>query len=335
MNPFNSGAPSCSIEMLRARAAMLCRARAFFASRSVLEVVTPALSRAATTEPMLDSFVVMHPSSSSAEAAVGAASRWYLCTSPELMLKRLLCAGSGPIYQIATVYRAGEAGRRHNPEFSMLEWYRPGFTCEDLMQEVDDFLRAILGERVARWPTVRVAYADLFRQITGLDPLATTPEALRAVAIAQGGLQPDDRLELSLDEWLDLVMSTVIEPALSPEQITFVHSYPAAQAALARLCPEDPRVAERFEVYLGGMELANGFGELTDATLQRERFNAELALRRKIGKPAVPPDARFLDALEGGMPECAGVSIGLDRLLMVQTGASTIADVLAFAWDNI
>jgi lysyl-tRNA synthetase class 2 len=319
--------PSCSIEALKARALLLSQTRAFFASRSVLEVTTPALSPTATTEPMLDSFEVRLPEANSP--------CWYLFTSPEFYLKRLLCAGSGAIYQISPVYRAHEVGRRHNPEFSMLEWYQPDYTIEVLMEEVESYFREILAQKSAEWPTVQIAYADLFLQVTGIDPLNSSPEALRDSAIERGVVRPEDQLLLTLDEWLDLLMSTVVEPALPTEQITFVHSYPASQAALARLNPEDSRVAERFEVYLGGMELANGYRELTDPKQQRVRFEAELKERQKIGKRAVPIDERLLEALEKGLPECSGVSIGLDRLLMVQIGAKRIQEVISFAWDRL
>lgn len=330
-NPALSGSPSCSLEALKARAQLLARTRAFFDARAVLEVETPALSCAATTEPMLDSFKVSLP----ATAVDTSAPCWHLQTSPELMLKRLLCAGSGPIYEICRVYRAGEVGRRHNPEFSMLEWYHPQFSLDELMQEVDDYLRTVLAEHASSWPTVYYHYADLFIDILGVDPLASTPAELQVVAIKSGAIQPEDRLELSTDEWLDLLMTTIIEPALPHEQISFVCSYPASQAALAKLDPDDPRVAQRFEVYLMGMELANGYRELTDAEQQARRFEQELIRRAELGKEAVQADQRFIAAMRAGMPECAGVSIGLDRVLMIQTNVRSIADVLSFAWDNL
>jgi lysyl-tRNA synthetase class 2 len=246
-------------------------------------------------------------------------------------MKRLLAADSGPIYQICRVYRNGELGRLHNPEFSLLEWYRPGFDHHRLMDEMAALVRYVANEDL---PRRNSSYAELFIEHVGLDPHGTDLSALRARALE---LRVPGAADLDLpgrDAWLDLLLTHCIEPRLPARQLTFVYDYPASQAALARVRPGTPPLAERFELYLGGMELANGFHELADATEQRERFEAENRLRAERGQQPVPKDDHLLAALEAGLPDCAGVALGLDRLLMWLAGARSIEQVLAFPFDK-
>lgn len=254
----------------------------------------------------------------------------YLQTSPEFAMKRLLAAGSGPIYQITRAFRDGEAGRRHNPEFAMLEWYRPGFDHHDLMDETDELLNVVLGSPAAE----RLTYAEAVERHTGLDPhtapMATLRERVRATDPSLSSqLDPNDR-----DLWLQLIMSEIVEPKLGRGRPTFLYDYPASQAALARIRPGPPDVAERFEVYIDGLELANGFHELADPIEQERRFRADLAERRRRGLPEVPIDRNLLDALAAGLPDCAGVALGVDRLVMLATGASAITEVIPFPIDR-
>ncbi|MBN2887428.1 MAG: EF-P lysine aminoacylase GenX [Chromatiaceae bacterium] len=309
--------PSAPLAALRARGTLLARVRAFFAEAGVLEVDTPILSRAGVSDPALTSL----------RARTGDGRLLYLHTSPEFPMKRLLAAGSGPIYQICKVFRDDERGRLHHPEFSMLEWYRPGWDEGRLMDEVAALVRLVL-ER-PELPVERLSYRDLFRQRLDLDPWTASLDALRARAL-EAGIGGAESLELERDAWLDLLLSHCLEPQLGRGRLTFIHEYPPSQAALARVRPGDPPVAERFELYLEGVELANGFCELIDAEEQRARFLADLAIRESRGQHCPPLDERLLAALEAGLPECAGVALGLDRLLMQATGARHIDEVLAF-----
>jgi len=302
--------PSASLETLRLRARMLAAVRGFFAARGVLEVETPCLSAATVTDPHLHSL---------ATRLAGGRTR-YLQTSPEYAMKRLLAAGSGPIYQLARAFRDGELGRRHNPEFTLLEWYRPGFDHHRLMDEVEELVAEVAG---VAGPTERLTYAEAFRAHAGVDPFADPPARLaEAARAATGGAVPD--LGDDRDAWLDLLMGTVVERRLGHDRPTFVHDFPAAQAALARVRQTGPdggpAVAERFELFVGGVELANGFHELTDAAEQRRRFEADLARRRALGLTEPPVDERFLAALAAGLPDCAGVAVGFDRLVMIAAG---------------
>ncbi|MCP4701249.1 MAG: EF-P lysine aminoacylase GenX [Gammaproteobacteria bacterium] len=311
--------PSASLDKLRQRARMLAQIRAFFAKRGVLEVETPLLSAACMPEPMIAPLVTDY-------TGPGGRRRLYLQSSPEAAMKRLLAADSGSIYQITRAFRDGEAGRLHNPEFSILEWYRIGYTHHDLMREVDEFLQEILACAGAE----RISYVDLFLRETGLDPLNTPLSELRNYA-AQWGVHD---AALGRDSCLQLILSHKIELGLGHEHPAFIYDFPASQAALARNCPDKPGLAERFEVYVLGVELANGFHELTDAAEQRGRFEADIAKRRELGFVIPPLDERFLAALAAGMPPCAGVAVGLDRLLMLLTGALNIVDVLAFPLER-
>ncbi|MBK1719918.1 EF-P lysine aminoacylase EpmA [Thiocystis violacea] len=314
--------PSASRSALQARADLHARLRRFFLDAGVLEVETPILSRSAVTDPALASL-----STGVSIAGFGSERPLYLQTSPEFHMKRLLAAGSGPIYQICKVFRDEERGRRHHPEFSLLEWYRPGWDYRRLMEEVAALVRAALDR--PRMPVEHIRYRDLFREGLGLDPWRADIGELRAAARV-AGIADADGLDLDRDGWLDLLLSHSLEPRLGRDGMSFLQDYPPSQAALARVRPDEPPVAERFELYIQGIELANGFGELIDADEQRARFLADLATRRAQGRPEPPLDARFLAALEAGMPECAGVALGLDRLLMIATGAEHIDAVLSF-----
>jgi lysyl-tRNA synthetase class 2 len=243
-------------------------------------------------------------------------------------MKRLLAAGSGPIYQIARVFRDDEMGCHHNPEFTLLEWYRPGFDHHALMDEVDALLMALLGAPAAE----RLTYAEAFNRHAGVDPLRDDVGVLRGATGELGagcGLAPEDR-----DGWLSLLLSHRVQPALGRGRPTFLHDFPASQAALARIRPGEPPLAERFEVFLEGVELANGYHELTDSREQAERFRADLERRAAMGLPAVPLDGRLLEALEAGLPSCAGVALGFDRLVMLALGAGHLQEVIAFPVDR-
>jgi lysyl-tRNA synthetase class 2 len=324
--------PAASLERLRLRAGLLAAVRAFFAARGVLEVETPALAAATIPEVHLASLATRWRGPGAPEEGAVL----YLQTSPEVHMKRLLAAGSGPIFQLARAFRDGESGRRHNPEFTLLEWYRPGFDHHALMHEVEALLAATLGAGILRAPAERLTYGELFSRHAGLDPhraaAAELDAALAAAGVAAPALDPEDR-----DGRLELLLTHLIEPRLPAGRVTFVYDFPASQAALARLRPGpdgEPPVAERFEVYVGPDELANGFHELADAAEQRRRFEADLAARRRLGLPAPPLDERFLAALAAGLPACAGVALGFDRLVMLAAGAGALAEVIAFPIDR-
>lgn len=308
------------LHALHQRAALNALVRGFFAARSVLEVETPILSAAGNTEPNIDSF---HADFSGHRDA-GARRRW-LRTSPEFPLKRLLAAGVGDCYELGRVFRNGEAGGRHNPEFTMLEWYRVGWDHHQLIGETAELVQRALG-LVGRQAQLQVIdYRSLYRQRLGVDPFDDSIEQLRAplasIDIAADGLGRDD--------WLDLLMTHCIQPTFDDAVMTVVHDWPASQAALARVRAGTPPLAERFELYLGPVELANGYHELGDAQEQRQRFEGDLQRRRMQGQPLPPIDEALLAALPA-MPPCAGVAVGVDRLLMALRRTPRIADVLAF-----
>jgi len=309
-------APLASRTLIKARADLYRSVRAFFDARGVLEVETPALSRHATVDRHIESFAVAAP-------AAPRATSGYLHTSPEFAMKRLLAAGSGPIYQIARVFRAEEQGRHHNPEFSLLEWYRPGLNHHQLMDEVAALLTA-LG--VAGAPFPRVGYHEAFRRFADLDPDAAPLARLRDLPQAAAFGDTDDR-----DLLLDLWMSHIVGPQLGRSTPCFLLDFPASQAALARV--ENDR-AQRFELFWNGLELANGFHELTDAAEQQRRFAADQAWRAQQGRAVPPYDPHLIAALAHGLPDCAGVAIGLDRLLMCLNGCSSLAETLTFPADR-
>jgi lysyl-tRNA synthetase class 2 len=323
--------PSATLDALQLRATLLARLRGYFAGQGVLEVETPLLASAGATDPHIPSFTLADTEPSPGRHGEA---RRYLNTSPEFAMKRLLAAGVGPIYQVCKAFRRGEQGRHHNPEFTLLEWYRPGFDDHRLMQDVAALL-GVLAEGIRELGSVEyLSYQDCFQQQLGLNPHTATAQALRDCAQRRGlpevcGLADEDR-----DGWLDLLMSHSIQPQLGRGHPCFVYDYPASQAALARVRPGDPAVAERFELFIDGIELANGFHELQDADEQRARFEADLAQRRAEGLETVTIDERLLAALEAGLPACAGVALGLDRLQMVLTGETQLRDVLAFDYER-
>lgn len=314
--------PTASFDALRLRAQLLARVRQHFADTGALEVETPILVRAAVSDVHLESLSVHDAAGDTAG---------YLHTSPEYAMKRLLCAGSPDIYQVGHVFREGERGRRHNPEFTMVEWYRLGIDHHALMRDVEQLLRALLEPHRAVGPTVTVTYADAFRAVLGLDPHECRVPELRAAIESRGGSIPDSMTGAAKDDLLDLAMGTLVAGSFADDRITFLHDFPASQAALAQI--RGP-VASRFEAFWGPLELANGFHELGDAGEQRGRFIADLAERSARGRPTRPTDERFLAALAQGLPPCAGVAMGFDRVVMVAAGTKNIDDVIAFPYER-
>jgi lysyl-tRNA synthetase class 2 len=322
--------PTAALEVLKLRARLLERIRAFFSERGVLEVETPILSTAAVTDPMLASLATRYTGPRFPRGQA-----FYLHTSPEFPMKRLLAAGSGSIYQICKVFRDGEAGRLHNPEFTMLEWYRVGFDHHLLMDETDELVTRLLAPTMTLGAAERLSYREAFRRHAGLDPHTAAAGDFAAAAKAHKIGVPSELLtQNDLAVWRDLLLTHVVEPKLGQGRLTFIYDYPASQASLARIQPGDPPVAARFELYLNGIELANGFHELADADEQRARFERQLHTRVAGDQSVVPLDERLLAALVHGLPDCAGVALGFDRLVMLAAGARTIAEVLAFPVDR-
>jgi lysyl-tRNA synthetase class 2 len=250
-------------------------------------------------------------------------------------MKRLLAAGSGSIYQICKVFRDGEAGRLHNPEFTMLEWYRVGFDHHRLMDETGELVRQLLAPYLSLEAPERLSYREAFQRHAGLDPhTAAAGDFATSAKAHKIGVPPELLTQNDLAVWRDLLLTHVVEPMLGQGRLTFIYDYPAAQASLARIQPGDPPVAARFELYLNGIELANGFHELADADEQRTRFERQLHTRAVSGQPLVPMDERLLAALAQGLPDCAGVALGFDRLVMLAAGLRTIEDVIAFPIDR-
>jgi lysyl-tRNA synthetase class 2 len=314
--------PAASLDALRLRARLLASIRGFFAARAVLEVETPVLSRAGNTDPNIASFSLQV----SGRTDGAPRTRW-LRTSPEYPLKRLLAAGVGDCYELGRVFRDGEAGGRHNPEFTMLEWYRVGWDHQRLIGETVELVQAALAlvGRSAR--PAHASYRQLYRERLGLDPFVASDEQLRN---ALGDVQIDAE-GLGRDDWLDLLMTHRLQPAFAQDQLLALYDYPASQCALARIRGQGAdAVAERFELFLGPLELANGYHELADAAEQRARFGRDIAVRTDRGHGAPPVDEDLLAALAQGLPACAGVALGIDRLLMAMLGTDRIADVLAF-----
>jgi len=314
--------PTAALHALQRRAAMMAAAREFFASRGVLEVETPILSSAAVTDPQIESL---------ATRVAGMASPSFLCTSPEYAMKRLLAAGCGDIYQICKVFRDGERGRWHNPEFTLLEWYRLGFDDAALMDEVEALIGCLLAPHRRLEPAEHLSYAAALQLHAGVDLQRAGADDLAAAA-RRHGIACD--AELDQDARLDLLMGLIVGPRLGLQRPCFISDYPASQAALARLKPGTPPVAARFELYLDGLELANGFHELADGGEQRARFARDLATRRARHQTLPPMDEQLLAALRAGLPDCAGVALGFDRLVAVALGAGSLADAMAFTIDN-
>lgn len=319
MKQIDDWQPAATIEQLTQRAELMAQIRTFFGKRGVLEVDTPALSQATVTDQHLVSFHTEFVGPGQSEPLP-----LYLMTSPEFHMKRLLCAGSGPIYQMGKSFRNEEAGRHHNPEFTMLEWYRPGFDHHQLMDEMEQLLQHVLHCGAAE----RVSYQQLFLDYLEVDPLTASIDALKAVA--PESLYELAQCETDKDTLLQLLFSMVIEPQIGLVTPCFVFDFPASQAALARISEQDGRVACRFEVYFNGIELANGFYELADADEQLSRFEADNRKRTELGLKTQPIDYRLIAALAEGLPDCAGVALGVDRLIMLALGAKQLQDVIAF-----
>jgi lysyl-tRNA synthetase class 2 len=310
---------------LQLRARLYALIRSYFAGRDVLEVETPILSAGANTDPNIESFAARF----SGHVDAGTPERW-LRTSSEFAQKRLLAAGVGDCYELGRVFRNGEAGRRHNPEFTMLEWYRVGWDHMRLIDECVDLVCAALTLAGLKAAVLRTTYRALFIDTLGVDPFFAEIGLLAATL----GDVKVDAAGLTRDDWLDLLLTHRIQPLFPRDRITAVHDYPASQCALAKIRAGEPPVAERFELYLGVHELANGYHELTDAAEQRRRFDRDNARRRERGLAELPLDENLLAALECGLPDCAGVALGIERLLMAMTGATDIAGVLAFAFSD-
>lgn len=313
--------PSASIERLKQRAKILATIRQFFAERDVLEVETPLLCEYSVTDPHVIGIPALYQSLGSQEEQ-----RKYLQTSPEYAMKRLLVAGSGSIYQISKAFRQGENGKIHNPEFTMLEWYRLDFDHHDLMDEMDELLRNVLQVG----PAKRQTYQEVFLAYCNLDP-HTADEAQLAKCAREKNI-PVQGEWLDKNTWLDLLWTHHIEPKVANERPLFLYDFPASQSALAKIRPENPSVASRFEVYYKGVELANGFHELQDEKEQAARFEKDLVFCQQHGLPQKTIDARFLAALSEGLPACAGVAMGVDRLIMLALGCDRIEEVISFSF---
>ena len=314
--------PTASVKNLLTRAKLLAEIRRFFTDRGLLEVETPVLSEFGVTDVHLATF------STEFISPFGEQSKTlWLSTSPEYHMKRLLAAGSGPIFQIGKVFRNEEAGNRHNPEFTMLEWYRPHFDMYRLINEVDDLLQQILECP----PAESMSYQFAFQQYVGLDPLSADLSELVEKAEKHQLMGAENE---SRDTLLQFLFSTVVEPQIGQEAPVVVYHFPASQAALAQISSEDLRVAERFEFYYKGLELANGFHELSDAREQLRRFQQDNLQREKMRLPVRAIDTRLLAALQAGIPNCSGVALGVDRVLMIAMGTESIKDVISFAIDN-
>lgn len=310
-----------SIQNLLKRAKIIADIRQFFVDRGLLEVETPILSEFSVTDVHLSTFQTEFTPPFDQKKTL------HLITSPEYHMKRLLAEGSGPIFQICKVFRNEESGKRHNPEFTMLEWYRPFFDMYRLINEVDDLLQQILDCP----PAESLSYQFVFQEYVGVDPLSASKAELVEKAKAQGLVNADME---GRDTLLQYLFSEVVEKNIGQERPIAVYHFPSAQAALAQISSEDHRVAERFEFYYKGLELANGFHELTDANEQMHRFEQDNLLREKLHLPPQQMDSRFLAALKSGMPSCSGVALGVDRLLMIALSTDNIEDVISFSIKN-
>lgn len=324
MSETASWQPSASIPNLLKRAAIMAEIRRFFADRCVLEVETPCMSQATVTDIHLFPFKTRFVGPGHSQGL-----DLYLMTSPEYHMKRLLAAGCGPVFQLCRSFRNEEMGRHHNPEFTMLEWYRPHYDMYRLMNEVDDLLQQVLECP----PAESLSYQQAFLRHLDIDPLSADKNQLREAA-AKLDLSNIADTEEDRDTLLQLLFTMGVEPHIGKERPAFVYHFPASQAALAQISTEDHRVAERFEVYFKGIELANGFHELTDAREQRQRFEQDNRKRAQRGLEQQPVDYNLLEALEAGLPDCSGVALGVDRLIMLALGAESLSEVIAFTVDR-
>jgi len=303
---------------------MLQRLRAYFDAESVLEVDTPSLSATAVSDTNIESLAVR---TDLTEAAL------YLHTSPEFCMKRLLASGYPDIYSICRVYRDGEVGRSHQPEFTMVEWYRLGFGLADIIADTLEAIAMALDDPMLAHDVLIIDYRNAFMNVSNIDPLRASIDELAIAADA------DDELRRALgdarDDWLDLILATKIAPTFTADKFTVLQHYPASQAALAQICPADASVADRFEVFMGPVELANGYVELTDAGIQAERIENDQAVRESRGQITRPHDQSLLAALESGLPACAGVAMGLERLQMMHDKTDDIRNVISFSFETV
>jgi lysyl-tRNA synthetase class 2 len=318
--------PACSLELLRARAGLLQTIRHFFAERDVLEVETPLLCHGSGTDPQLSFFTAEFSFPPKQQTL-------FLQTSPEFAMKRLLAAGSGSIFQICKAFRNGESGRYHNPEFTLLEWYRVGFTLGDLMDEITDLLKLVLKGKSCLDIAQRFTYQDVFARYTGLNAVAFDYSAY--CAYAENSRLPDAKTLCGQDHalWLDFLFSHQVQPHLGRNALCLVYGYPVCQSSLARINPHNAFITDRVEIFINGVELGNGYYELTDADEQEKRFDRELKVRQQANQIAAK-DQHLISALKAGLPDCAGMAIGLDRLLMILSSSASISDVLAFPMDR-
>jgi len=314
--------PSSGPTVAVRRAELLQRARHYFSGQNVLAVDTPALSRCAGTDPNLDSLAVRSNTGND----------YFLHTSPEFCLKRMLADGYPDIYSICRVFRDGESGKRHLPEFTMAEWYRLDFDFSAIIDDTVGFIAACLNLPRLAENVARYEYADAFQELAGVDALEGTVDQLSRVCDSDARLRSE--IGANRSTWLDLIMSTIIAPQFAGDQLTVVRHYPASQASLARLCPDDERVADRFEVFCGDLEIANGYVELTDAEEQQRRFDQELESRQRTGRSVPPQDHRLIAALESGLPDCAGVAVGVERLQMILDKTDDVSNVVTFSAET-
>ena len=315
--------PASGPEVALRKANMLRRIRQYFETQKLLEVDTSALSFAASSDVQIESLQVTSRLSQDA---------LYLHTSPEFMMKRLLAASWPDIYAISRVFRDGECGARHQPEFTLLEWYRLDFDLAAIVHDSLEVIAAALDAPTLVKSATVVNFRDAFLAAIDLDPIKASIDELALAANA------DDDLRTALaderNDWLDLLMTMEVASGFAADKLTVVRHYPASQAALARLCPLDPAVADRFEVFMGSLELGNGYVELTNATTQAERIAADQAERKRRGRPIRPHDQALVDALQHGLPECAGVAVGLERLQMIHEMTDDIRNVIPFPFEN-
>jgi len=331
VNGYLDWQPSASISILKERAKLLSDIRTFFEKRGVLEVETPLLCSTASLDPHINPISVLYKKLEFS-TTLPKEENYYLQTSPEFAMKRLLAAGSGPIYQLCKAFRNDEVGRFHNPEFTILEWYQPGFTHHDLMQEVDELLQVVLGTL----PAEKISYEAIFQKVLHFNPHTVSLDHLKQVAILKNVILSEDITKtLTVDDWLDILMTHCIEPQLGLERPMMLYDYPITKAALAKIRTGNPSVAERFEVYVQGIELANGFHELLNSEEQKDRFLKNLETRKALGYPVIPIDQYLIAALESGMPSSSGVALGVDRLLMLKFQSSHINEVVSFTIDRV
>ena len=320
--------PSMNWQSAKQRAKLLAKIRAFFSARDIVEVDTPLLSHQTVTDAHLDAFMTQY--NYSPDSHCDESTSLYAQTSPEFSMKRLLASGYGCCYQICKAFRHEQHGRYHNPEFTMLEWYRIGFDHFQLMDEVADLIKLTIGcEQVER-----ISYQALFIREVGIDPLNISKVELIALISSHDKLSDWLEQEDCIDTLLQFIMTELIEPVIGQELPCFVYNFPASQASLAKISSEDKRVAERFECYFKGIELANGFHELTDFVQQKQRFEQDNVTRVQLGKVEQQIDDKFMSALTHGLPACAGVALGIDRLVMLSLAAKKIDDVITFSIDN-